>query len=54
LTEDPDIDASEISVSVRNGEVTLEGSVAGRRMKRAAEDCAEDIAGVKQVHNASR
>jgi hypothetical protein len=54
LTADPEIDASELTVSVREGEVTLEGSVADRHMKRDAEDCAEGISGVRQVHNRLR
>jgi BON domain len=54
LTADPDIDATEIAVSVQNGEVTLEGSVCERRMKRDAEDCAESVLGVREVHNRIR
>jgi osmotically-inducible protein OsmY len=54
LTSDPDVDASEIQVEVRNGEVTLEGTVEDRRMKRRAEDCIEDVSGVSQVHNRLR
>jgi hypothetical protein len=54
LTADPDIDASEIEVSVQDGEVTLEGTVRERRMKRDAEDCAESVAGVREVHNRIR
>ena len=54
LTADPDVDASEVEVSVQNGEVTLEGTVHTRNMKRAAEDCVEAISGVQQVHNRLR
>jgi BON domain len=54
LTADPDVDASELEVSVQNGEVTLQGTVPARDMKRAAEDCAEAISGVQQVHNRLR
>ncbi len=54
LTQDADIDASEISVEVANGEVTLSGAVPDRRMKRAAEDLVEECSGVKHVHNALR
>lgn len=54
LTSDPQVDASEIQVSVKDGEITLEGSVGERRMKRIAEDCAESVAGVNQVHNRLR
>jgi hypothetical protein len=54
LEENGEIDASEITVEVKQGEVTLEGSVSDRWMKRMAEDVAEDCAGVKQVHNRLR
>lgn len=54
LMADPDIDAAELTVTVRDGEVTLEGSVPERSMKRDAEDCAESISGVRQVHNRLR
>jgi osmotically-inducible protein OsmY len=50
LTAHPDVDASDVSVEVKNGEVTLEGSVPDRRSKRSAEDCVEEISGVRQVH----
>jgi osmotically-inducible protein OsmY len=51
LTADPALDASEITVDVDNLEVTLSGSVPDRDTKRAAEDCAEDVPGVREVHN---
>lgn len=51
LTDAGEIDASNVTVNVSNGEVTIEGEVPSRQMKRAAEDCLEDISGVKQVHN---
>jgi hypothetical protein len=51
LTADPDIDAGEMTVSVRNGEVNLEGSVDSRWAKRHAEDVIERVPGVHQVHN---
>ena len=54
LTAAPDIDAVEIEVIVQGGEVTLQGSVPDRSMKRAAEDTAEEISGVQQVHNRLR
>jgi hypothetical protein len=54
LMADPDIDASELTVNVSDGEVTLEGSVEDRQMKRDAEDCAEGVLGVRQVHNRLR
>ncbi|HEX5066446.1 MAG TPA: BON domain-containing protein [Myxococcota bacterium] len=54
LTSDPHVDASEIQVTVKDGEITLEGTVNERRMKRLAEDCAESVSGVSQVHNRLR
>lgn len=54
LTDDPIIDASEIAISVANGEVTLSGTVDTRLEKRRAEDYAEDVSGVKNVHNQLR
>ena len=45
------IDASDIDCTVENGEVTLTGLVGSRTEKRAAEDVADDIAGVREVHN---
>jgi len=54
LERHPAIDASEIEVRVHDGEVTLSGTVADRRMKRLAEDVAEDVSGVAEVQNGIR
>jgi hypothetical protein len=51
LSDDPHIDASEIEVSVNNGEVTLSGSVNERNAKRHAEDIIEHLPGVRHVQN---
>ena len=51
LTEDELLDASDIEVSVENGEVTLSGTVTSRHAKRRAEDLAESCSGVIDVHN---
>lgn len=51
LADDPYVDASDIDVSVTNGEVTLSGSVETRQMKYIAEDVIADIAGVAAIHN---
>ena len=51
LTEDPFIDASEVTVRVDNGEVILEGRVDVRQQKFAIEDVISDIAGVTDIHN---
>jgi osmotically-inducible protein OsmY len=54
LTDDGEIDASRIEVSVKGGEITLTGAIEDRRMKRLAEDCVEAVPGVKDVHNQLR
>jgi hypothetical protein len=48
------IDASDVEVEVKDGEVTLKGTVDDRSQKRMAEDVAERITGVKDVHNELR
>jgi hypothetical protein len=54
LTQHPDIDASDIEIQVKNAEVTLTGTVDRRDEKRMAEDVAESVYGVKDVHNQLR
>ena len=54
MTDDPMLDASEISVAVSKGEVMLSGTVPSREQKRRAEDVAERISGVKDVTNQLR
>lgn len=54
LSMDDDVDATDIEVRVENGEVTLVGTVQTRSMKHHAEDLAEDVSGVKDVHNQLR
>ena len=49
-----EVDATDITVRVERGEVTLEGRVATRHMKRLATDLAEDVPGVLDVHNTVR
>jgi len=51
LTDDWFLDASRITCTVENGEVTLSGYVEHRRDKRRAEDLAEDVSGVRHVQN---
>lgn len=51
LTDHPRLDASDISVTVQDGEVTLAGFVRRRGDKRVAEDCADAVTGVKNVQN---
>jgi len=54
LYEDPWIDASDVEVTVANGEVTLSGSVNEKLAKRRAEDIAESVSGVLHVENRIR
>lgn len=54
LTRNPDLDPSEVTVQVRNGEVTLAGTVEDRHAKRLAEELAEQVSGVKEVTNQLR
>lgn len=54
LSWDDEVDATDVTVRVQNGEVTLEGSVETRHMKRLAEDLAEGVSGVTDVHNTLR
>ena len=54
LSDDDELDASEITVTVKGGEVTLEGTVEDRRAKQRAEDLAEAVSGVRDVDNKLR
>jgi osmotically-inducible protein OsmY len=51
LMDDDNVDATEITVQVQGGEVTLTGTVPGRSHKRRAEDLAESVSGVSEVIN---
>jgi osmotically-inducible protein OsmY len=51
MTDDGDLDASDITVQVQKGEVTLTGTVRSRDQKRRAEDVAEQVSGVSDVVN---
>lgn len=51
ITHDPRVDGRNIEVTVKDGEVTLDGTVDSRAAKRRAEDCVDDISGVKHVQN---
>ena len=48
------IDASEVSIEVQNGKVTLEGTVPERRMKHQIEDLDDDCMGVQDIENQVR
>jgi osmotically-inducible protein OsmY len=54
LEQDAFVDASDITVEVRDGEVTLSGTVNTREQKRSAEDCIDTVSGVREVHNSLR
>ncbi len=54
LTDDEHIDASDIEVTVANGDVTLSGTLRSRNAKRRSEYVAEQVRGVKDVHNLIR
>jgi hypothetical protein len=51
LTQDPEVDASEIEVGVDGDVVVLRGKVYDRGEKRAAEDVVETVSGVRDVRN---
>lgn len=51
LTDDRWLDASEITVAVMAGEVTLTGAVEDREAKHRAERIVEEVTGVKHVQN---
>ncbi|AKV00766.1 hypothetical protein AKJ09_07429 [Labilithrix luteola] len=54
LARDPEIDDRDIAVYVRNGEVTLEGSVTDRRMRYLTEDVLAEVLGIRDVENRLR
>jgi len=54
LGHEEQLDPSEIEVMVSNGEVTLIGMVESRREKFLAEEIADDVGGVSEVHNQLR
>ncbi len=51
LTDDTWLDASEISISVSGGEITLSGTVDSREAKHRAEHLVENLSGVTHVQN---
>src|SRR5207248_2333763 len=48
------IDLSEVSIDVKDGKVTLEGSVQARHLKHEIEDVVDDVFGVKDIDNRIR
>ncbi|MGZ3769939.1 MAG: BON domain-containing protein [Bdellovibrio sp.] len=51
LTLDPDIDASEIHVEVKDGLVTLSGTVETKTLKTYAKQAISNVFGVKEIRN---
>ncbi len=51
MMDDGALDASDIDVTVSDGEVTLTGFVTDRFEKRRAEDCADSVSGVRHTQN---
>jgi hypothetical protein len=51
LTDDWHVDASRVTVAVKDGEITLNGTVTDRAAKRRAEDVVDRISGVRHVQN---
>lgn len=51
LYQDPQVDASDISVDVKDGVVTLEGTVENRPIKHRIEDLVANCFGVEFIHN---
>jgi osmotically-inducible protein OsmY len=54
LGHDWDVDASEVEVTVSNGEVTLTGTIGNRDQKFRVEHLADSVSGVNEVHNQLR
>jgi osmotically-inducible protein OsmY len=54
LTDDPHVDASGVQIHVKDGEVTLTGTVRDKATKWRVEDAIESIGGVSAVHNQLR
>jgi osmotically-inducible protein OsmY len=54
LTEHGEVDARDMEVTVSGGEVTLSGTAPTRTQKRLAEDIADAVIGVIEVHNRLR
>ncbi len=54
LSDDHNVDATNIDVTVKSGEVVLSGTVEDRMQKRMAEDVVYQVAGVKDVQNQIR
>jgi osmotically-inducible protein OsmY len=51
LAGDPDVKGNQLTVEVKNGEVTLRGKVESERAKNKASKLARKVKGVKNVTN---
>jgi len=51
LTNNPDLEASEIELHIESGEVTLTGTVESRDAKWMSEDLVTSVTGVREVNN---
>jgi hypothetical protein len=51
LRADDQLDASDVTVTVRAAEVTLEGTVADRHARERAEAISASVSGIREVHN---
>lgn len=54
LWDADDVDASDVTVEVKDGEVTLRGNVERRGIKHRIEDIADGCGGVRDIHNEIR
>jgi osmotically-inducible protein OsmY len=54
LVDDPYVDATDVDVSVQNGEVIINGIVNDRNMKRRVEDVIESVKGITHFENRLR
>ena len=54
LTDDDQVDATDMEIVVHDGEVTLSGIADDRHAKRLAEDCVWRVTGVRDVQNQLR
>lgn len=54
LYRDYEVDASDIEITVKEGVVTLTGTVESREQKRLAEESIDNLVGVVDIHNRLR
>ena len=54
LTNDPELDTTDIEIEVAGGAVTLTGTVESGDARMLAEELVESLTGVREVHNRLR